>query len=198
MAKQQSTNKVLLYTPRYDVFGGIDGKPVYGVKDPYSGKTYGERNYKALSYALGIARAPSQWLLESLKNPLGMMGGRNGKFGDIGQPTKAEYAKQVAKSLSSMSIPKEEDYIQKDMMIASYDMHQEGWDSYFKGNYQNPRLTEERNNAIKRNAAKQNALSIPQGQAAQPSPKRTSTYTGLASVDASSSPFYYLESGLSI
>lgn len=197
MAEQQSTNKVLLYTLRSGPFGGIESERVYGVKDPYSGKTYGEKTYKALSHGLNIARATTQGLLESLNHPLGMMGRFNGEFGGIGQPTKEEYAKKLAKSLSSMSIPKEEDYIQKDMMIASYDMHQEGWDSYFKGNYQNPRLTEERNNAIKRNGAKQ-TLSIPQGQAAQSSYKRTSTSTGLASVDASSSPFYYLESGLSI
>lgn len=126
------------------------------VYDPYSNKYYGTNDYKGVKIAVDAykAQALSEYnrATKQTEGILGMLGipaqPYNTITGRVDPVADAE--KMYATAMSSAFIPKEEDYIQSYDVINSYKAYGGDWDTFFKRNYENPRIAEEnRNRAAK-------------------------------------------------
>lgn len=178
-----------------------------GIQDPYSGKYYGEVSYDQLVSTANAARSRITQQLSSAGNPL--IGSKldqpysSDGFGAFrtGQnlPTLGEY---LNSQLASIFIPKKENYVQFDKINQSYQAFGADWDNFFKGNYQNPRLTEEQANRQARGKQQfnqkvnqaQSVQAITEGTDMASSRKTMGTGVGTSSFN----PFATLEAGLGL
>jgi hypothetical protein len=184
------------------VFVGARGQK--GIQDPYSGKYYGEKSYEQL---VAEANTAKSYISQKLQAPTFSMSGssldqpyRTGigilDFGNKNTLTVGQYLTQ---QLSSIFIPKKEEYVQFDKINQSYNLYGEDWDKFFRANYQNPRIAEEQRNRQARGQqmTDQGRLqaSTNTSVSSTVSPRRK-TGTGIAT--STFNPFGSLEAGLGL
>lgn len=162
------------------------------VKDGYSNKYYGNQSFSELStYLKNLSDSYSAIIASQSKplygsNPTNQSGFLQNTLSVSGQAE--EQLKSVNEAMSSIN---PNNYVQHSQVIESYQAHPDGWDTYFKSNYQNPRIAEA--NASQLQGSSQSPLAIA-------TPKKVETRqvnTGIAGT-TTINPFGRLDAGLGV
>ena len=179
-----------------------------GIKDPYSGKYYGELSYDKL---LSLSNEAGSRINQQKTQAGNSIAGSNlnqlyEPFGVLsrlasGQPQQT-LGQYLSSQLSNIFIPKREDYIQQAGINQSYQVYGDDWDKYFQGNYQNPRLAEEQANRQARGKQQfsqranqaQAVQAVSEGTDMASSRKTMGTGVGTSTFN----PFATLEAGLGL
>lgn len=207
---EKATKQLLI--PSYGVQNSFSvgyGHKITGIKDPYSGKIYGNLTYDQLkakadeisNYVQNKRNAATNSLAgNQLDQPYFEYKGM-GAFG-IPQP-KQTYGQYLNNLLSSIFIPSKDNYVHFDKINESYDMYSNGWNKYFEANYKNPRITEEQNNRQARGKAKveqqtNQMLALSDLVAGNENANGVKRNVGTGVSSSTFNPFAQLEAGLAV
>lgn len=195
MATQQAS-KVDLYSYKDD----WSTNSLSIIKDSYSGKVYGENSFKVLQQNIEaatryftdiVSRATDGSYMNQHLNQVKREGA--GDYGVNNKLTPLQEAQNGLSILQANTIT-EDNYVQKDKMLASYEKYGDNWNKFFEGSYKNPRL-DEANKSLAIKPSKTLDLSIPSSKTKTP----RLTGTGVSAPSATTNnPFGTLDAGLNI
>lgn len=197
------------YTPRTlfqpYLVSGLTRKPqdlnsLSIVKDSFSGKYFGDYSYSVFKGAVDAAKSYYSGIVKEVNSRQGQLPSSltqvirqgAGDYGDVNKLSPYEDAKRTLSILDSHQVS-EDNYVQKDQFIRSYDKYGSNWDTYFEGSYKNPRIDEA--NQSLTIPKKTSDLSIPTSKVKTP----RLTGTGVSAPSATTNnPFGTLDAGLNI
>ena len=131
------------------------------VHDEYSNKYYGNLSYERYVQEIQGRQKTAELLLKQQtqsRNPFGNFNAAiqipKTNSNTYSKPfnffsnrlSPAEAAQKTYDEIMSFIIPDKADYIQSNDVIKSYKAYGSDWDTYFEGNYKNPRIAEENKN----------------------------------------------------
>lgn len=195
MATQQAS-KVDLYSYKDD----WSTNSLSIIKDSYSGKVYGENSFKVLQQNIEaatryftdiVSRATDGSYMNQHLNQVKREGA--GDYGVNNKLTPLQEAQNGLSILQANTIT-EDNYVQKDKMLASYEKYGDNWNKFFEGSYKNPRL-DEANKSLAIKPTQTSDLSIPSSKTKTP----RLTGTGVSAPSpTTNNPFGTLDAGLNI
>lgn len=197
MATQQAS-KVDLYSYKE----GWSNNSLSIIKDSYSGKVYGEKSFSDLQKNIEaatryftdiVSRATDGSYMNQYLNQVKHEGTADYGSAGVNKLTPLQEAQNGLSILQANTIT-EDNYVQKDKMLASYEKYGDNWNKFFEGSYKNPRL-DEANKSLTIKPSQSSDLSIPSSKTKTP----RLTGTGVSAPSATTNnPFGTLDAGLNI
>lgn len=166
------------------------------VKDPYSGKYYGSEAYAEVKGKLSEAIQYYNNQIHTYSKGVNLIRGGvapvpNSIAGAGINPLVA--AKEALAKIETFHLPDEGMYVQKPMMVESFNKNPDAWNSFFEGSYKNPRLSEEASLL-----ARQNQDSLVEATADSIRKKSIATLGTGISTTGTTNPFGSMDTGLGI